>query len=130
MIEFILNVPMEPVAKGRPRMTKTGHTYTPEKTRSAEGELKFWALKELKGKSLPLFDGPVALSVGFVFPRPKSVKRKWHTTRPDLDNPTKLVLDALNGIVWRDDSQICELAARKMYGETGMIRLTVWKLDE
>ncbi len=127
---FVLNIPMEPVAKGRPRMTKTGHAYTPQKTRSAEAELKWWAAKEAGARRLPLFDGPVGLSVAFIFPRPKTVKRKWHTVKPDVDNPCKLLMDSLNGIVWRDDSQVCELTARKSYGDTGMIRLTVWPLDQ
>ena len=55
-----------------------------------------------------------------MFTMPKSRHRKkeprpseWHTKRPDLDNVVKAVKDAANGIVWRDDSQVCKMAAHK-----------------
>jgi Holliday junction resolvase RusA-like endonuclease len=34
--------------------------------------------------------------------------------RPDLDNVLKLVMDALTGIAWRDDRQVCEIVASKV----------------
>ena len=39
------------------------------------------------------------------------------TGRPDADNIAKLILDALNrsGRYWRDDAQVVELRARKVY---------------
>lgn len=41
----------------------------------------------------------------------------WHGTRrtTDVDNFNKLVLDAMTGIVYEDDSQIVELTIRKGY---------------
>ena len=33
-------IPGEPTGKGRPRMTRTGHTYTPEKTVNYEALVK------------------------------------------------------------------------------------------
>ncbi|HHK41746.1 MAG TPA: RusA family crossover junction endodeoxyribonuclease, partial [Planctomycetaceae bacterium] len=38
-----------------------------------------------------------------------------HTSRPDLDNLVKSTKDALNGLAWRDDSQVVELSAGKCY---------------
>jgi crossover junction endodeoxyribonuclease RusA len=49
---------------------------------------------------------PVALSIRFYF----ATKR-----RRDLDNQNKLVLDALTGIVYEDDSQIDELHLYRRY---------------
>jgi Holliday junction resolvase RusA-like endonuclease len=40
--------------------------------------------------------------------------RAFHETRPDLDNLAKSTKDALTGILWRDDSQIAILNARKV----------------
>ena len=37
-----------------------------------------------------------------------------HTKRPDVDNLVKLVKDALNGIYWKDDSQVQITAAIKV----------------
>lgn len=53
-------------------------------------------------------------------------KRKI-TARPDIDNLVKAVTDALNGILWKDDSQIVSLSAEKRYGESGRITLLVAK---
>jgi Holliday junction resolvase RusA-like endonuclease len=35
--------------------------------------------------------------------------------RKDIDNMTKLVLDALNGVAWADDVQVSMLLARRVY---------------
>ena len=49
-------------------------------------------------------------------------KREAHhgyvTSRPDGDNVIKLIGDALNNIVWRDDSQIVVHSVSKLYGDT------------
>lgn len=39
------------------------------------------------------------------------------TTKPDLDNQIKTILDALNGHAFDDDSQIVQIGARKVYSE-------------
>lgn len=39
------------------------------------------------------------------------------TTKPDIDNLAKCVLDALNGIAYRDDNQVVRLEVSKFYGE-------------
>ena len=61
------------------------------------------------------------------FPIPKSVSKKkreemnrgllMHTKKPDCDNIAKSILDALNGLAYYDDSQICELSVYKMYSD-------------
>jgi Holliday junction resolvase RusA-like endonuclease len=111
MISFIL--PMDPVAKGRPRVTKGGWTYTPEETKEAEALVRFYAEKvhELKGLKLKA----VRLHLEFFVKRPQ--KPKWHlpVVRPDVDNYAKLVMDALNGYAWADDSQVTTLICRKVY---------------
>lgn len=38
------------------------------------------------------------------------------TGKPDLDNCVKCILDALNGVLWRDDAQVVELSVSKRYG--------------
>ena len=51
----------------------------------------------------------------------------FKTTKPDLtDNLNKGLFDALQGILYHNDSQICEMQnVRKVYGETPRIILTV-----
>lgn len=91
-----LTIPGEPVSKGRPRVTSHG-TYTPEKTKTAEEEVG-WALKLAWKKEPSTSDFMVGMEFHV------KGKRRW-----DLDNLMKLVLDAGNKIVWKDDSQVIEL---------------------
>lgn len=39
--------------------------------------------------------------------------REWHTRKPDSDNVLKAVKDSLNGLAWRDDSQVCKVHLEK-----------------
>lgn len=71
-------------------------------------------------------EGPVALSLVCVFPRPKSHYTKkglrpfspeFHTSKPDSDNVLKAVCDALTGVgLWKDDAQVASVEVRKEYG--------------
>lgn len=55
---------------------------------------------------------PVRFTTHFAMGRPKRPKNKeYPIARPDLDNLLKPLLDACNGILWKDDSQVVQ------YGE-------------
>lgn len=63
-------------------------------------------------------DEPVVVHLTFTFRRPKSAsvrKRPAMTVRPDLDKLARGVLDAMTGVVWRDDSQVTVLCCSKAY---------------
>ena len=111
---------MPPVAKGRPRFSTRGgvvRSYTPHKTASFEAHAKELMRKQFVMQPLP---GPVRLSIEFIFKKPQKPKhQKYHVVRPDLDNLTKSVTDAGNGVLWEDDSQIAELIAKKLYAVDG-----------
>ena len=124
-LEFKVN----PVAKGRSRSTRNGHHYTPKKTVNAEAELR-WLMQQ-QWKNPPL-EGPITIVVKFYFQRPKSVsekKRKLPITKPDWDNVSKIVGDAGNGILWRDDSQICKAFVDKIYSDESKITLLFSECD-
>lgn len=98
-------VPSDPRAKGRPRSTRGGGVYTPERTRAAEREVRFEAVQAMRSQRLTVV--PVAaLHVDLAY-YAKTARRV------DLDNLVKLTLDALNGVVWADDAQIVGLSASK-----------------
>ena len=78
---------------------------------------------EAMGNTPPL-DAPLSVRIVAIWPWPKSLSAKkrlthhgFFTGRPDGDNVMKLVGDALNDIVWRDDSQIVEHHVTKVYGD-------------
>lgn len=118
-------VPGDPVPKGRPRFTKSGHVYTPKKTAVFETAVRMHALSAMKGRKI--FTGGVKLTTNFFLPIPKSWSlskkamatsgRLRHTVRPDTDNLVKAVKDALNGIVYVDDAQVDVDCSTKRYGE-------------
>jgi len=112
-----IEIPGEPVAKGRPRMGKHG-AYTPAKTRQAE-EAIGWAVKQ-RYPALQPIAGEFVLEMEFY----EGVRKG----RPnDLDNFVKLALDALNGIVWMDDSQVTKITAelhRKAKNPRTIIKVT------
>lgn len=121
-----LTVPGPPIGKGRPRFTKTGRVFTDAKTIAAEGAVKrAW----LAAGEPRFFDAPLAVEILLLVPRPKSHLRKNarlsaaglrepHCMRkPDLDNVAKLVLDALNGLAYRDDAQVVQLHISRRWSE-------------
>ena len=64
-----------------------------------------------------LFTGPVVLIVTFRLPRPQSLPKRelHHVKKPDLDKLVRSTKDALKGVLYRDDSQVVDLHARKVY---------------
>lgn len=65
----------------------------------------------------PLLDEACRLTCTFRLPRPKSIpkKRTQPTSRPDVDKLARAVGDALKGLLYSDDSKVCELVVRKVY---------------
>ncbi len=93
----------DPQGKGRPRTTKTGHVYTPARTRKAQDEL---AGRLLAMRARPAPPGvEVAMHMHFHLRTERRV---------DIDNLVKLVLDAANHVLFDDDSQIAALAATRV----------------
>jgi len=95
--------------------------------------------KELKW--LPL-EMPVCLIVTAFYPMPQAVRSKWEkliksvpvtcaptsahekrameimlgkTSKPDWDNVGKIISDAINGLAYRDDSQVVQALVTKIY---------------
>ncbi len=119
------HVELEPVPKGRPRFSKIGgfvRSYTPKKTSDYEAQVKAIAQGAMTREPL---ETPLAAFLYFRLPIPKSYPKKRiaaclagserPTKKPDLDNLGKLVLDALNGVVYLDDSQLVSLHITKVY---------------
>lgn len=67
-----------------------------------------------------LLDG-VRLSIAFYLPRPKSLPKRAtaHTKKPDIDKLVRSCCDSLTTVIFRDDSQVCELVAVKHYAAEG-----------
>lgn len=66
-----------------------------------------------KESNFPKCESAIAVDLVFVIPRTKGRTRKTkpndrlpHDVKPDIDNLTKGVLDALNDLAWKDDKLI------------------------
>jgi len=73
----------------------------------------------------PMMTVPVRLMCEIALPVPKSMPKRYqgwkpHTTKPDIDKLLRMLSDALTGIVWADDSQVCVSAINKVYAWDGI----------
>ena len=128
----------EPHGKGRPRFSRaSGTVYTPEKTARYEERLAWAAQSVMAGR--PLLEGALCVTLLVYVSIPKSKPKKWKvdalagrirpTTKPDLDNIFKGVADALNKVVWIDDSQIAEATIIKDYSDQPRIEVHISAVD-
>lgn len=75
-----------------------------------------------------LWELGVAVSLIFSMPKPKCIAKKGtklHTKRPDLDKLIRGVFDALTGIIWKDDSQVFDVNARKEYSDSPGVAVSI-----
>ncbi|MCK4761950.1 MAG: RusA family crossover junction endodeoxyribonuclease [Candidatus Aminicenantes bacterium] len=103
--------------------------YKPSAVRDNEDSVRYQVLAQLPRGFTP-WRGPVIIDeLTYIFPLLKSFSKKklksieagdthFKHTKPDLtDNLNKGVFDALEGVLFLNDSQICEIMnARKIYG--------------
>ena len=126
-MEISFTVSGECVAQGRPRAAVIAghvHVYDPAKSRDYKQYVKIEAARVMQDK--PLLEQPLAVALVVALPVPKSFSKKktamalrhelHPAKKPDIDNFFKS-LDCLNGVVWRDDSQIVKLEIEKRYDE-------------
>lgn len=128
-----------PAAQPRPRMTRTGRAYNPPSADKWKAAVRAaWA--ELKEEPLA---GAVVMRLEFVIERPKShltTKGELtksaplqHTSKPDVDNLAKAVMDALeNANAFPGDAAVTGLTITKRYGaavEVSGCRVTITQRD-
>lgn len=128
---FKLTIGIKAVSKQRPRSAKSGHFYTPPKTREYERQIREAAKVVVVQEPCIC---PIGIRVEITEKPPKSwPKWKHHfinvlsPKRGDLDNKVKAVSDALNGLVFVDDIQINTISASMRYGERNCVSVTVYQ---
>jgi Holliday junction resolvase RusA-like endonuclease len=126
-----LEFDLKPLAKQSFKTTKTGHSYQPKDIVDFKNAVRWIA--RAQAPQLSQSDKPFHVELVFSFRRPESTKKPLKTqidefnalvvktTKPDVDNLTKAILDALNGIIWIDDAQVCELHVTKGIGKQDKI---------
>lgn len=127
----------EPKGKQRPKFTTiAGHprAITPQQTVNYENLVKLEYQAQC-GNAFFSDKQPVFVTIDCFMAIPKStshLKRRQMLyelirpmKKPDWDNVGKIICDSLNGIAYRDDSQITDARVRKFYSDQPRVVVTI-----
>jgi len=135
----------EPKAKQSFRVARRGDhiiAYQSETVVNYENYLRICMKQQLPKQWRPFGQGiALRMDVEYIFSTPKSLSKKtkalvddgqiilYKTTKPDLDsNLNKAICDAMQGIVFVNDSQIAAISASKKYGHTPCVKVRISKI--
>ena len=123
-----LSILGEPKAQKRHRHVRMGN-FVRQYDPSASDKGDFLSIVQYNAPKEP-FAVPLAIAIRFYFTRPKSHFKTgknshimkdtaplWHTSKPDVDNMAKFLMDSLNKIYWKDDSYIADCWITKQYDD-------------
>jgi Holliday junction resolvase RusA-like endonuclease len=118
------------------------HKYQPKKVIEGENTLRAQIISELPAGFEPFTKAVVVRAIKFIFPLPKSAKKKtldlvnrgmivYKISKPDLtDNLMKGLFDAMKGIVFQDDSQVALICnVSKIYGKVPGIQILLDEIE-
>ena len=133
-----LDIPGEPIAWKRP-----GQKHLATRTLVYDMQKKEKAITRAQMASqykLVPISSPVKILVRFFFSVPASASQKRkelmlsgeikHACKPDSDNLTKYIFDCMNGLIFVDDSQVCEYHVVKSYSKCPRTEITVMELNK
>lgn len=137
-MKYRFEIKEKAIGKQRPRYSsKTHRMYTPTKTSTFEEKVK-WAFKSKYNIETELSTKPFKAKIIAVFEPAKSLSKKKkeellyqvnYTKKPDVDNIAKIILDSLNGLAYKDDSQVSALMVLKDYGTENKIIVELEELE-
>jgi Holliday junction resolvase RusA-like endonuclease len=118
MDNFKFVVQGDPRSKARPRVVR-GRTFTPKTTMEAEASVAAAASDALEGVDWD-FTGPMRLDIDFYMKTARLT---------DCDNLAKLVMDAIQGLVFENDSQVSDLHVRRFNrADEPRTEVSVWRI--
>lgn len=128
----VIEIPGEPIALKRHRHSGK-RTYDPQ---VKEKENMRWHLISLR-KTIETAQKAIKLTIEYHLSIPKSYSKikalkcvsQPHAFKPDLSNLIKFTEDAFNEILWKDDSLIAEISAKKIYSEKPMTRFWIEPME-
>ena len=136
MMQIHFQVEGDPKGKGRPRFSRVGSftkVYTDKQTLTYEAMIATFA-KQAMGGTKPL-KTPVSVFLYVRLPIPQTYSKKRREAclngsempckKPDIDNIAKTYLDAMNGVIFVDDTQVIDLHVKKVYAEKAGVDVMV-----
>ena len=125
LAKFTLEIPIKPKPWARTRANfKTGAFFNSKEMRNYQDFIKYNAKKVMKEQGTDLLLGRLQVKMYFNFQKPKQTKFDY-PSKGDTSNYVKNVEDALNKVVFHDDSQIAILYAEKRWAGSDGIYLTI-----
>lgn len=128
----------EPQGKGRPRFAKVGgfvRTYTPDQTVVYENLVRTEFRRQCGNNTRFNDEDRLDLRILAYYAMPKSTSKKKMdlmvrkqirpAKKPDMDNIVKVVADSLNGVAYKDDSQIVDTMVRKFYSDKPRVEVSI-----
>lgn len=137
-MEICFTIEGRPRGKDRPRFRKIGKfvsTYNTKGTKDYEEKVEDSYNKFYKDN--PFLEGALEADIKSYFAPPSSISKKKqsellgkpYTKKPDSDNIGKIVLDPLNNLAFKDDSQVSDLIVRKAYSSRERTEVRIKELD-
>jgi len=133
MSEVAFTVLGEPMGKKRPKFARRGkfvHAYSPKENVDYEAKVR-----EAYGNNPSFANAPLRVEITAYCAIPKSFSKKKAIqardnqlkvlSKPDVDNVSKIILDALNEIAYDDDKQVVYLSISKFYSETPRVDVRI-----
>ena len=133
----------DPVPQGRPRFSRNGHTYSPQRSADYRQWVRLNMINHVRKYAQKPLEKAVLLYITFYLGIPTSWSKQKRMEaaqgliRPtgkrsgDLDNLVKMIQDAGNGILWADDSIITDLVTKKRYtAELARVEITATEVQE
>lgn len=128
---------MAPTGKARARVSRFGGHFTPKKTVDAEAKIRtvFEDYMDVYEIKMIEKDIPIEVNIYAYYEIPKAYSKSkrelalsrkiYPTKKPDKDNVEKLIYDALNKVVFWDDSQIVSGSFLKVFADIPKIVVEV-----
>lgn len=138
-LRFFLPIKPKPKGNAKELRKRRGKLVIGNPQRHKDHQAALRAMAWLYAPDRPL-KGPIRLDVTFVLPLPKAAP-KWKveaarantlrpTVRPDRGNLLKMIEDALEGVIYTNDSHVVEGMVRKVYGEEPGYEIHVEELSQ
>ena len=121
---MIFQIIGKPQGKARPRFDgRHKRTFTPSAT--ADYEKRIRQAYIAAGGGIISETAPIAITIMAFYEKAQSCKKEMPTMKPDWDNIGKAVCDALNGIAYKDDSQVVSANVYKVWASDGLPKVVV-----
>lgn len=137
-MEFVIDLAPKP--QSRPRFTRHGRPYELKDMKEYKQAVERSVKEQMNGNKL--IDVPISVSMTIYIEPPQYISKVKKNAsalkeerlnvmrKPDIDNYVKAILDSMNDIVFKDDGQISELYAKKVYSLRPRTEVEIKVLEE